>query len=81
VDVRRDGAQLLLAVNDDGPGIAPEQRAAVLQRGVRLDESLPGSGLGLAIVTELAGLYGGGLTLDQSPLGGLRATLRLPSAG
>jgi signal transduction histidine kinase len=46
-----------------------------------LDESLPGSGLGLAIVTELAGLYGGGLTLDQSPLGGLRATLRLPSAG
>jgi signal transduction histidine kinase len=81
VDVRRDGAQLLLAVNDDGPGIAPEQRATVLQRGVRLDESLPGSGLGLAIVTELAGLYGGGLTLDQSPLGGLRATLRLPSAG
>ena len=81
VDVWREGGDIWLAVNDDGPGIAPERRAAVLQRGVRLDESLPGSGLGLAIVTELAGLYGGGLTLDQSPMGGLRAVLRLPAAG
>ncbi len=44
----------------------------------RLDESRPGSGLGLSIVTDLAGVYGGAFTLDQSPLGGLRAILRLP---
>lgn len=71
--------QLLLAVEDDGPGIEAGQRAAVVARGARLDESVPGSGLGLAIVQELAGLYGGRLTLGTSPLGGLRAELRLPA--
>ncbi len=80
VRVQREGAQLQIAVDDDGPGIAPEQRAAVLQRGVRLDESRPGSGLGLAIVVELAALYGGALTLDSSDLGGLSACLSLPAA-
>jgi len=80
VRVQREGAQLHLAVDDDGPGIAPAQRAAVLQRGVRLDESQPGSGLGLAIVVELAALYGGALTLEDSDLGGLSARLTLPAA-
>jgi signal transduction histidine kinase len=70
--------QVLLVVEDDGPGIEPDHRAAVVARGARLDESVPGSGLGLAIVQELAGLYGGHLTLGTSPLGGLRAELRLP---
>ena len=69
---------LLLVVEDDGPGIQADQRAAVVARGARLDESMPGSGLGLAIVQELAGLYGGTLSLGTSPLGGLRAELRLP---
>jgi signal transduction histidine kinase len=50
-----------------------------LRRGRRLDESKPGSGLGLAIVVELVGLYDGSLQLDASPLGGLRAVLRLPA--
>ena len=53
----------------------------MLQRGVRADEAAPGSGLGLAIVRELAELYGGSIELDTSPLGGLRARLRLPAAG
>ena len=75
-----EGDGYRLDVDDDGPGIAPEQRAAVLQRGVRLDESTPGSGLGLAIVVELAALYGGALTLDTSDSGGLRARLSLPAA-
>ena len=70
--------QVLLVVEDDGPGIEPDHRAAVVARGARLDESVPGSGLGLAIVQELAGLYGGHLTLGTSPLGGLRAELQLP---
>ena len=80
VHVQRTGAQLTITVDDDGPGIAPEQRAAVLQRGVRLDESTPGSGLGLAIVVELAQLYGGTLALDTSTAGGLSARLSLPAA-
>ena len=53
-------------------------REAVLQRGVRADEAAPGSGLGLAIVRELAGLYGGSISLSGSPAGGLRARLELP---
>jgi signal transduction histidine kinase len=48
------------------------------ERGERLDESVPGSGFGLAIVRDIAGLYGGSLDLSASPLGGLRARLRLP---
>jgi hypothetical protein len=47
--------------------------------GQRLDESKPGSGLGLSIVTDLAGLYGGKLTLSDAPIGGLRAELVLPA--
>jgi signal transduction histidine kinase len=45
-----------------------------------LDETKPGSGLGLSIVVELAALYGGSLTLDTAPIGGLRAELVLPAA-
>ena len=69
----------LVTVDDDGTGIAPELREAVLQRGVRADEAAPGSGLGLAIVSDLAELYGGAISLDASPCGGVRASLRLPS--
>jgi len=80
VKASRQGRRILISVDDDGPDIAPEQRASVMQRGVRLDESHPGSGLGLAIVVELAHLYGGEFTLDTSDLGGLSARLSLPAA-
>jgi signal transduction histidine kinase len=69
-----------LQVDDDGPGLAAEEREEVLRRGKRLDESKPGTGLGLSIVLELAKLYGGSLQLGASPLGGLRAELVLPAA-
>ena len=72
------GANVIIAVDDDGPGIDPSLRENVLQRGVRADETAPGSGLGLAIVRDLAALYGGSITLLGSPLGGLRARLSLP---
>ena len=81
VQAAREGPWLRITVDDDGPGIAPEQRDAVLQRGVRLDESRAGSGLGLAIVVDLARIYGGDLMLDRAEAGGLRARLSLPVAG
>jgi len=73
-----EGAQLVIAVDDDGPGLDPSLRAQVLQRGVRADQQGHGSGLGLAIVSDLAELYGGSVALDTSPLGGTRARLALP---
>jgi signal transduction histidine kinase len=73
--------RLCITIADDGPGIPEDRRAAVIARGIRLDEATPGSGLGLAIVDDLARLYGGELELDQDAiLGGLSIRLTLPSA-
>ena len=71
-------ADVVLSVDDDGPGLDPSMRAEVLQRGVRADQQVRGSGLGLAIVSDLAELYGGSVTLETAPLGGTRARLALP---
>jgi signal transduction histidine kinase len=71
--------RVVIAIDDDGSGIAESMREAVLQRGVRADEAAPGSGFGLAIVRELVELYGGSIALSASPLGGLRALLELPA--
>ena len=71
-------ALLVAEIDDDGPGLDPSARAEAIERGRRLDESRPGSGLGLSIVVDLAASYGGSLQLEESPLGGLRAVLRLP---
>ncbi|MBV8544599.1 MAG: sensor histidine kinase [Acidobacteria bacterium] len=73
-----DGANILITIDDDGAGLDPTMRDAVLQRGVRADEAAPGSGFGLAIVRDLADLYGGSIALEQSDAGGVRAVLRLP---
>ena len=71
---------VVISIDDDGPGLAAEMRERVLVRGVRADERAAGSGLGLAIVRDLAELYHGSISLTDSPLGGLRATLTLPKA-
>jgi signal transduction histidine kinase len=73
----REGRTIVIAVDDDGPGIEATMYEIVLKRGVRADEAAPGSGLGLAIVRDLAELHGGTVVLDRSPLEGLRARLTL----
>ena len=75
-----DRRTVRILVDDDGPGLSPQQREQVARRGRRLDETKPGSGLGLSIVLELARVYRGGLTLGTAPIGGLRAELVLPGA-
>jgi signal transduction histidine kinase len=77
--VRTDLPRLLVLIDDDGPGLSPENRAKLGKRGVRLDETTPGSGLGLSIVVELAQTYRGQFRLEASDLGGLRAVLDLPA--
>ncbi len=72
-------AVLRISVEDDGPGIAPEQWPLLLQRGVRGDERVEGHGLGLAIVMELLNAYGGTLDIGHSDLGGARIELNMPA--
>lgn len=74
-----DRRYLVIRVDDDGPGLPPQAREKVVKRGRRLDEGKPGSGLGLSIVADLSNLYSGNFRLEESPLGGLRAVLTLPS--
>ncbi len=69
---------VVIHIDDDGPGLSATQRAEAVKRGKRLDETKPGSGLGLSIVSDLAAAYRGTFALDSGPLGGVRATLRLP---
>jgi two-component system osmolarity sensor histidine kinase EnvZ len=73
---------LTINVDDDGPGIPPEQRDDVFKPFFRLDEARnqddAGTGLGLAIARDIARSHGGDIQLSGSPLGGLRATLRIP---
>ena len=72
-------AGLLLAVDDDGPGIAPEDVARILQRGVRGDERVQGHGIGLSIVQDLVRGYRGELQVSRSQeLGGARFEVTLP---
>nr|WP_068430953.1 sensor histidine kinase [Magnetospirillum sp. XM-1]CUW38247.1 Signal transduction histidine kinase\ len=73
--VRVTAASGRIAVEDDGPGLSPEQAAAAAGRGIRLDESVPGSGLGLAIVADLAALGGLSLSFGRSEWGGLAVSL------
>ena len=70
------GGGLAIMVEDDGPGIAEGLRPAALARGGRLDERADGTGLGLAIVQDVLDAYGWTLQLDNSALGGLKATCR-----
>jgi signal transduction histidine kinase len=80
VDATATDGNVIITIDDDGTGLQEGMRLAVLQRGVRADEKAPGSGLGLAIVRDLAEVYRGSIALDDSPIGGLRATLTLPRA-
>ncbi|KQN93624.1 histidine kinase [Sphingomonas sp. Leaf231] len=71
-----------ILVEDDGLGIPEADRIRIFDRGVRLDTGKPGTGLGLAIVRDVAEIYDGTVTLEESEdLGGLLVRLRLPMAG
>lgn len=81
VTVRVRGTRL--QVEDNGPGIAPQDRETVFQRFYRGEASASraGSGLGLSIVREIARLHGAAIVLGNTPGGGLTVSLHFPSAG
>ena len=78
----RDHRYLTVTVDDDGPGIPPQLREDVFKPFLRLDDARNqdegGTGLGLAIARDIARSHGGDITLGESPLGGLRASVRVP---
>ncbi|MFD1332766.1 ATP-binding protein [Methylopila musalis] len=78
-----DGRTLEIRIDDDGPGVPLEKREEVFRPFLRLDaarnQDHGGSGLGLAITRDIARSHGGDVTLEQSPLGGLRAVVRVPA--
>ncbi|MBQ9349508.1 ATP-binding protein [Phyllobacterium sp.] len=78
----RDG-WLSITIDDDGSGIPKEMRDEVFKPFFRLDEArnqdASGTGLGLAIALDIARSHGGDITLDESPMGGLRAVVRIPA--
>ncbi|MBA9066669.1 two-component system osmolarity sensor histidine kinase EnvZ [Methylobacterium sp. RAS18] len=79
---KREHRAFLIAIDDDGPGIPAESREDVFKPFVRLDDARQdagGSGLGLAIARDIARAHGGDVGLHDSPLGGLRATVRIPA--
>ena len=70
---------LRLSVEDDGPGVTPQETDRVLQRGVRGNPSNSGHGIGLAVVGDIVRVYNGKLQIEKSPtLGGAKITLLLP---
>jgi two-component system osmolarity sensor histidine kinase EnvZ len=78
----RDHRWLTVTVDDDGPGIPQHLREDVFKPFLRLDDARNqdegGTGLGLAIARDIARSHGGDITLGDSPLGGLRATVKVP---
>ena len=82
VSLRKDETHIFIAVEDDGPGIAEEQRGDALKAFQRLDtarnQNIDGIGLGLSIARDIAQIHGGVLRLENSDMGGLKALIRLP---
>ncbi|RZK85888.1 MAG: two-component sensor histidine kinase, partial [Methylobacterium sp.] len=79
---RAEARAFFVSIDDDGPGIALESREEVFKPFVRLDDARQdagGSGLGLSIARDIARAHGGDVSLHDSPLGGLRATVRVPA--
>ncbi|WP_245421952.1 ATP-binding protein [Alsobacter soli] len=82
ITAARDPRWLTITVDDDGPGVPPDHREEVFKPFVRLDEARNvdegGTGLGLAIARDIARSHGGDVVLGESPMGGLRALVRVP---
>jgi two-component system, OmpR family, sensor kinase len=82
ISVQAEGGRLRFVVDDDGPGIPVQQRAAIFDRFHRLDgarsRDAGGAGLGLAIVSAIASAHGGRVWAEAAPAGGARMVLEIP---
>jgi two-component system sensor histidine kinase PhoQ len=79
ISTTRNERWLLIAIEDDGPGIAADRRASILQRGQRADSYAPGQGIGLAVAVDIIDSYAAELDIGSSALGGARFSIRWPA--
>lgn len=80
IHAHHEEQMLFVTIEDDGEGIPEDKRNSVIQRGSRLDETIPGTGIGLSITYDIVKLYGGSLELEESVnLGGLKVNITLPA--
>ncbi len=77
IRAHKEDPDLVICIEDDGPGISNEQAQVILNRGVRLDEQTPGHGIGLAIVLDIVRAYDGKLSIEGYEKGA-RVTITLP---
>jgi two-component system sensor histidine kinase PhoQ len=75
IRAQQKNLQLIIAIEDDGPGIPIEHRNDLLTRGMRLDSYREGQGIGMAVVADLLTAYQGQLAIDDSVLGGAKIQL------
>jgi signal transduction histidine kinase len=84
VELSTNDAEVVLIVDDDGPGIPVDERERVFDRFTRLDDGRArdagGLGLGLSMVKAITEQHGGTVTIEDAPLGGARLRVRLPAA-
>jgi two-component system sensor histidine kinase PhoQ len=80
IEALNQASNLLINIEDDGPGIPTEKREVLLNRGTRLDSYTEGQGIGMAVVTDLVSAYQGQLEISDSELGGAKISLRFPQA-
>ena len=79
VSLQRKGQGIDVCVEDDGPGVPPDQRERILRRGERLDRQHPGQGIGLAVVKDIIESYDAQLALEDSMLGGAAFRIHFPA--
>ncbi len=73
-----EGKQLLITIADDGPGVPADQQRRILERGQRLDTTIPGQGIGLAVAADIIHSYDGSIRVTSSTLGGAEFQILLP---
>ena len=78
IDSGKQKPVLVLRIDDDGPGIDPSRLEELMQRGLRLDESIPGQGIGLAVARDIVTLYDGRMETKLSSLGGASVIVYWP---
>ncbi|MDQ7049474.1 MAG: ATP-binding protein [Enterobacterales bacterium] len=78
VSAKHKEGDFCLYVDDDGPGVLKKNRASILNRGKRLDQTKEGQGLGLSIVTDIVNNYQGHITIETSGLGGALFKIAIP---